>query len=53
MDVHTFGGSNNENKKTNKFDEIGQMLVPGALDDTKTMRKAGGDIFANVGAEKP
>ena len=25
---------------------------PGALNDTKTIRKAGGDIFANFGAEK-
>ena len=33
--------------------EIGQMLVPGALNDTKKIRKAGADIFANFGAEKP
>ena len=30
-----------------------KMLVPGALNDTKTIRKAGGDMFANVGHEKP
>ena len=42
----------NENKlKT--IDEIGQMLVSGALDDTKKMRKAGADIFAKSGLEKP
>ena len=34
-------------------DEIGQMLVSGALDDTKKMRKAGADIFAKSGLEKP
>ena len=33
--------------------EIGQMLVSGALDDTKKMRKAGADIFAKSGPEKP
>ena len=32
-----------------QFDEIGQMLVPGALDDTKKMRKAGADMFAKSG----
>ena len=36
-----------------KWDEIGQMLVSGALDDTKTIGKAGADIFANFGAETP
>ena len=36
-----------------KCDEIGQMLVSGALDDTKKMRKAGADIFAKSGPEKP
>ena len=30
-------------------DEIGQMLVSRALDDTKKMRKAGADIFAKLG----
>ena len=34
-------------------DEIGQMLVSGALDDTKKMRKAGADIFAKSGPENP
>ena len=38
---------------TKKWDEIRQMLVSGALDDTKTIGKAGVDIFANFGAEKP
>ena len=36
-----------------KNDEIGQILVSGALDDTKKMRKAGGNIFAKSGPEKP
>ena len=40
--------------KTNKKkDEFGQIWVPGALNDTKTIGKAGADIFANVGLEKP
>ena len=47
-----FGGSKNK-KKTKKWNEIGQMLVSGALDDTKKMRKAGADIFAKSGLEKP
>ena len=37
-------------KKT--FDDIGQVLVPGVLNDTKRIRKAGADIFANVRPEK-
>ena len=41
----------NKKKETNY--EICQMLVSGALDDTKTICKAGADIFANFGAEKP
>ena len=47
-----FGGSKNQ-KKTKKWNEIGQNLVSGALDDTKTIGKVGADIFANFGAEKP
>ena len=43
-----------ENAKTTKrFDEISQILIPGALNDTKKIRKASADIFANVGPEKP
>ena len=34
-------------------DEIGQILVSGAVDDTKKMRKAGADIFAKAGPETP
>ena len=52
MDFHTFGGQNNQNK-TENVDEIGQMFVTRALNDTKKIRKAGADIFANFGAEKP
>ena len=37
----------------NKIDETSQILIPGALNDTKKIRKAGADIFANSGAEKP
>ena len=36
-----------------QIDEIGQMLVPGVLDDTKNMRKTAADIFAKSGLEKP
>ena len=52
LDFHILGVKKTK-RKLNKNDEIGQMLVSGALDDTKKMRKAGADIFANVGAEKP
>ena len=52
LDCHTFGVKQNGNKNEN-LHEIGQMLVPGALNDTKKIRKAGADIFANFGAEKP
>ena len=34
------------------YDEIGQMLVSGALDDTKTIGKVGADIFAKSGPEQ-
>ena len=36
-----------------KMDEIGQMSVSGALDDTKTIGKVGADIFAKSGPEQP
>ena len=49
---HTCGGSTDE-KKTEKIDEIGQMLVPGALNDTETVRKADADMFAKFGLGKP
>ena len=34
------------------FNEIGQIVVPGALTDTKKIRKTGRNIFANVRPEK-
>ena len=46
-------GVNKTKKKTKTNNEIGQMLVSGALDDTKTIGKADADIFANFGPEKP
>ena len=46
-------GSKKMKNKTEQLNEIGQMLVPGALNDTKKIRKASADIFANFGAEKP
>ena len=36
-----------------KFDEIGQTLVPGALNDTRKIGKAGADVFASRALEKP
>ena len=50
LDFHTVGG---QTEKTKTNDEICQMLVSGALDDTKMIGKAGADIFANFGAGKP
>ena len=51
-----FAGSNktksNENATERNY-EIGQRLVSGALDDTKTIGKAGADTFASFGAEQP
>ena len=44
-------GVNKNIKKMKTNDDIGQMLVSGALDDTKTIWKAGADILANVGTE--
>ena len=35
-----------------KNGEVGQLVVPRVLNDTKKIRKAGADIFANVGAEQ-
>ena len=51
--IFTFSGSNKNSKKIENNHETGQMLVSGALDDTKKIRKAGADIFANFGAGKP
>ena len=51
MDFHICGVK--KNKKMKNIDEIGQMLVSEALDDTKKMRKASADIFAKSGPEKP
>ena len=50
-DFHIFGGQKT-NKIREKLNEIGQILVPRALNDTKKIRKAGADIFTNSGAEK-
>ena len=55
LDFHICGGRKNEKKRNQMkmWDEIWQILVSGALDDTKKMRKAGADIFAKSGPEKP
>ena len=47
-----FWGQKNE-KKSENLNEIGQMLVSGALDRTKSIRKTAADIFAKSGLEKP
>ena len=47
------GTTYRQQNKTEQLNEIGENLVPGALNDTKTIRKASADIFANSGAEKP
>ena len=46
-----WGGSKDQ-KKTKKWNEIGQTLVSGALDWTKKIRKTAADIFAKSGPEK-
>ena len=54
--IFIFLGFNKTKKTENKMkqhDEIGQILVSGAIDDTKKMRKAGADIFAKSGPDKP
>ena len=50
MDFNIFGVK--KTKTNEKNDEIGQMLVSGALDRTKTIRKTAADIFAKSGLEK-
>ena len=52
LDFYTFG-VNKKQKKTEILNGIDQMLVPRALNDTKKIRKAGADIYANFGTEKP
>ena len=50
------GSTKPKQKTKNKMktnDEIGQTLVSGALDDTKTIGKDDADIFENFGAETP
>ena len=51
MDFHIFGVKKTK-RNWNKNDEICEMLVSGALDDTKKMRKAGADIFAKSRPEQ-
>ena len=42
-----------KNETIKKIDEIGQMLVSGALDRTEKIRKTAADVFAKSGLEKP
>ena len=51
LDFHIFGVNKNK-KKTEKCDEIGQLVVSGALGRTKKIRKTAADIFAKSGLEK-
>ena len=40
--------------KMKQWDEIGRIVVPGALNDTKKIRKASADIFSQIlGLNKP
>ena len=41
-----------KNKKTEANYEIGQIVVSGALDRTKKIRKTAADIFAKSGPEE-
>ena len=52
LDFHILGVNKNE-KTLKKNYEIDQMLVSGALDQTKKIRKTAADIFAKSGLEKP
>ncbi len=49
VDFHNVGGQKSKNEKLN---EIDQMLVPGAPNNTKKNRKADADIFANFGVKQ-
>ena len=52
MDFHVLG-CQKTNKKTKKWNEIGQILVSGALGGTKSIRKIAADIFAKSGLKQP
>ena len=51
LDFHILGINKNQKQLKKKKKENCQMLVSGALDDTKKMRKAGADSFAKSGPE--
>ena len=51
--IFIFLESQQRNNWNKQIDEIGQMLVSGALDRTKKIRKTSADIFAKSGPEKP
>ena len=52
LDFHVLGGHKTK-KKTKHWNEICQILVSGALDRTKSIRKTAADISAKSGPEKP
>ena len=52
LDCSCLGGLKTK-KKRKDVDQISEMLVPGALNDTITIRKASADIVANFGLGKP
>ena len=45
-------GMNKRQKRTDQWDEFGEIVVFGGLNDTKKIRKASADIFAKFGLEK-
>ena len=51
LDFHTFWDQRTETK-TEKWDEIGRILVPGALNRSKKLRKTGADNFPKSSACK-
>ena len=51
LDFHIFGVKKTTNS-SKQIDEIGQMLVSGALDRPKKIRKTAADILAKSGFEK-
>ena len=56
LHFHTFGvtqNKNNEKKNDEEICQICQMLVSGALEWTKKIRKTAADMFAKSGPEKP
>ena len=43
--ICTLSGVNKRNNKTEKFNKVDPSVVPGALNDTNKIRRAGADIY--------